>query len=245
MKVNLGQRVFSCSILLMMVYLLLLALLLNLGNWQLKRSKEKMLLLQQQQMQATTILNLQLTTEDNAQLFRYRPVTALGEYDVKHQFLLDNQIVKGKAGYFVLTPFKLQGGKKAVLVNRGWLPANPNRSILPVIDIKKTQTLISGKINHFPSVGIKLANVEIPTQTWPALVQVINSQVLAKKLGYPLFSFQVELDKQSPEGYGRQWQENTLMRPEQHVAYAMQWFGLALTLSILFFWQSIKKRTDD
>ncbi len=245
MQVTLGQRVFSCSLVLMISYLLLLVVLLNLGNWQLKRAEEKKILLQQQQIQASKRLNLQLATQDNAQLLRYRPMTARGEYDEAHQFLLDNQIVKGKAGYFVFTPFKLQGSKKAVLVNRGWLPANPDRNILPPLDMHKSLTFISGRINNFPSVGIKLADAEIPSATWPALVQVINPQILAKKLGYPLFSFQVELDKNNAEGYGRDWLENSLMLPEQHVAYAMQWFGLAITLSLLFFWQSIKKRTDD
>jgi len=167
-----------------------------------------------------------------------------GHYDQAHQFLIDNQINAGKAGYFVLTPFVLQGETKAVLINRGWVPLNQNRSILPDVQLKKEQTVVTGRINRFPSVGIKLAGAEIPSEGWPSVVQVVDSQVLAKKLAYSLFPFQLELDKDLPEGFKREWQTTTVMLPEQHTAYAMQWFALAFTLTILFIWYS-NKRNDE
>jgi surfeit locus 1 family protein len=54
--------------------------------------------------------------------------------------------------------------------------------------------------------------------------------------------FQIELDKNLADGFKREWQTATVMPPEQHIAYALQWFGLALTLTILFFWYSFKKQ---
>lgn len=245
MKLRLGRIVFSCPLFLLICYLLFMILLLNLGFWQLNRAEEKKVLLLQQQQQAKTVLNFSANTEDNPQWLKYKTVHVAGKYDTEHQFLLDNQIFQGKAGYFVLTPFILEGSQKAVLVNRGWLPANPDRKILPDVQMKTLQTSITGRMNTFPSIGIKLAGAEIPTDHWPALVQVVNSEILAKKLGYALFSFQVELDANQPEGYTRQWLTTTLMPPEQHFGYALQWFGLAATLTILFFWYSSKKTHHD
>jgi surfeit locus 1 family protein len=245
MKIIVGRRIFSCSIPLIIAYLLVLTLLICLGFWQLNRAKEKELLIAQQKQQSHTLLEFKHNSEDNPQLLRYKPITATGQYDTSKQFLIDNQIFQGKAGYFVLTPFVLEGGEKAILVNRGWVMANSNRSILPDVRMKIAPTVIKGRINHFPSVGIKLTGAEIPTNTSPAVVQVVDSQVLAKKLGYLLFSFQIELDANQPEGYTRQWLTTTLMPPEQHFGYAMQWFGLAATLTILFFWYSSKKHSDD
>jgi surfeit locus 1 family protein len=158
---------------------------------------------------------------------------------------LDNQIINGKAGYFVLTPFVLQGSTQAILVNRGWIVANPDRHILPDVRIKNIHATISGRINHFPSVGIKLTGAATPSQTSPAVLQIVDTQILAKKLAYPLFPFQMELAANMPDGYTRQWLTTTLMSPEQHFGYAVQWFGLAATLSILFFWYSSKKTHDD
>jgi surfeit locus 1 family protein len=223
-----------------------MALLLTLGNWQLNRAEEKrqLLALQAQQASSETI-HLSLASEDNAENLRYKNTQLTGHFDVNHQFLLDNQISAGKAGYFVLTPFWLGSTQKAVLINRGWLPSNPTRAILPDLTIiDKEQMTLTGRINHFPSVGIKLAGAEIPTNSWPSVVQVVDHSILSKKLGYPLFNFQIELDKNMPEGYKRDWQISTTISPEKHKAYAFQWLSLALTVTILFIWSCIKKQHD-
>lgn len=252
MTVRLGRVVFNCPLFLIIIYLLLVTLLLNLGCWQLKRVHEKQALIDKQtQSFHATPLRLTGYTVDSSDDFRYRKATVRGVYDVAHQFLLDNQILNGKVGYFVLTPFvlegshKLQHGAKAVLVNRGWVAADLDRRKLPDVMIKTAQTTLSGRINHFPSVGIKLAGAAIPTETSPQVVQLVDTNILAKKLGYGLFSFQLELDETSAEGYARQWSTTTLMPPQQHFGYAMQWFGLAAALTFLFFWYSSKKTDDD
>ncbi len=227
-----------------LAYLCLLPLLIALGIWQLGRSDEKSILLKQQQqiLASSEIIHLSTSLEDEGDALRYRKVQVTGYYDQAHQFLIDNQISAGKAGYFVLTPLVLQGETKAVLVNRGWIPLNQDRSVLPNILINNEQTIVTGRVNHFPSVGIKLAGAEIPTDGWPSVVQVVDPQVLAKKLAYPLFAFQIELDNDQADGFKREWQTTTIMLPEQHTAYAIQWFALAFTLTVLFFWYSFKKK---
>lgn len=225
-----------------LVYLCLLSVLLALGMWQLDRSEQKRAFLKlQEQAAATETLHLSADMETKTDLQRYRQVAVTGRYDVAHQFLIDNQINGGKAGYFVLTPLVLSGESKAVLVNRGWIPLNQDRSVLPDLQINNTEATITGRINDFPSVGIKLAGAEIPTEGWPSVVQVVDSNVLAKKLGYSLFQFQIELAKELPGGYKREWHTSTIMQPEQHTAYAIQWFALAITLTILFIWYGFKK----
>ena len=224
-----------------MVYSCLLPVLLALGMWQLDRSEQKRAFLKsQEQAIATEPLHLSAVIENNTEAQRYRKVVAIGRYDVAHQFLIDNQINNGKAGYFVLTPLILTGETTAVLVNRGWIPLSQDRSVLPDLQINQVSANITGRINNFPSVGIKLAGAEIPTSSWPSVVQVVNSDVLAKKLGYSLFQFQIELDKELPDGFKREWLASTIMLPEQHTAYAIQWFALALTLTILFIWYGFK-----
>ncbi len=225
-----------------LVYVVVVSLLIFLGTWQLHRAEEKRQLLNSQLASAESgTLLLTAKSEDNVELLRYKKVEVDGHYDVQHQFLIDNQISAGKAGYMVLTPFFLKGENQAVLVNRGWIPLTQDRSILPDVKIEVMQSVIKGRINSFPSVGVKLPGAELPTDSWPAVVQVVDSEILAKRLGYRLFHFQIELDKESPDGYKRDWQLSHIMPPEQHTAYAVQWFGLALTLSILFVVYSIKK----
>lgn len=229
-----------------MAYLCLLPLLIALGVWQLGRAEEKRLFLEQQEqgLASSEIIQLSSAVDGNADALRYKKVQAVGHYDQAHQFLIDNQISAGKAGYFVLTPFVLEGEAKAVLVNRGWVPLNQNRAVLPDLQIKEDQTVIRGRINRFPGVGIKLAGAEIPTKGWPSVLQVADSQVLARKLAYPLFPFQIELDEDQAEGFKREWKTTTIMLPEQHIAYAIQWFALAFTLTALFIWYSCKRNDE-
>ena len=187
-------RVMGFNWIVFAVYLLLMALLSSLGFWQLDRAEQKRWFLQQQQqgMQAAPV-NLN-QAESAKQIQRYQSVQVKGHYDAAHSFLVDNQIVGGRPGYFVMTPFILDQQASAVLVNRGWLPLSQNRQSLPDVEIEVNQPSleIRGRINDFPQVGIQLKGAEIPTETWPSVVQVLDNQILAAKLGYPLYPFQVE-----------------------------------------------------
>jgi surfeit locus 1 family protein len=228
-----------------LVYLILLPLLLGLGFWQLDRAEQKRALLEQQkQGLMAEVVHLSPDTEEPLSILKYKRTEVKGHYDTDHQFLLDNQISEGKAGYFVLTPFVLEGSDKAVLVNRGWIPSSPDRSRLPDIRIKQMPVVVKGRINGFPGVGIKLEGAETPAAGWPSTVQVVNPDILSGRLGYPLFRFQIELDKDQPEGYKREWRTAAVMPPAQHVAYATQWFALAFLLTMLFIWFSRLKHDE-
>lgn len=246
-RFNLAKIKFQFSLFPTLGFLLVLPLLISLGFWQLDRADEKNRLLTLQQHRGeddSVVINAE--SVDDPLAMRYRNITVSGQYDATQHILLDNRVVNGKPGYFVITPFRIQHSVKAVLVNRGWVPMNLDRTILPVLPKLNTQaTQISGRINTFPRVGIKLQGAEIPTATEPAVVQLIDAEVLSKQLGYPLFGFQVELDPDMPDGFLRHWQKATVMPPEKHVAYAVQWFALALTLTGIFFFYSRKKEEND
>jgi len=247
MKINLGRYILEVSIFPTIIFICLLILLISLGLWQLGRAEEKRVL---QELNNTPVneqpLSLSEKIPKNINRLRYRKVELSGNYDNDHQFLIDNQIVNGKPGFYVMTPLQLAGSDKAVLVNRGWVPLNKDRSILPDSTLLEAKEIsLTGRINKFPSVGLKLKGAEIPTEGWPSVVQVIDEDILSERLGYPLLDFQVELDPNIANGFHRQWRQTKLLTPEKHTAYAMQWFALAVTLCGLFFWYSSKKEINE
>ncbi len=226
----------------LVAYLCLLPLLLALGIWQLKRADEKRAILGlQQQQQSAESLALSAKSPDALDAYLYRPVQATGHYDSSHQFLLDNQVHQGKAGFFVLTPLLLKQEKKAVLVNRGWVALGKTRADLPDVSVPQHEITLSGRINRFPRVGLQLAGAKIATPGWPSVVQVVDKALLSKQLAYPVFSFQIELDATAAYGFTRAWQQAYVMTPEKHTGYAVQWFLLALTLTVLFIKYGIDK----
>ena len=241
MKLTIAKMELKFSTFSIVLYLVLVTLLVSLGFWQLDRAEQKKVFVRQQQLSVDKSL-LKLTEDVDLEGVRYRKTEITGRYDSSHQYLIDNQIVNGRAGYFVMTPFKIDGLNQSVLVNRGWVALNKDRRVLPDISIEMLNVTITGRINYFPVVGIRLAGAEIPTEGWPSVVQVVDSQVLSEKLGYALFPFQIELDKSMSDGYSRDWRKKSVMPPEKHVAYAVQWFGLALTLTVLFIGFSRKSK---
>jgi surfeit locus 1 family protein len=223
-------------------YLGFFTLFLSLGIWQVQRADDKQQFLDLEAQRVN--VSLQLTTEipDSSTQLRYKKATVTGHYDTTKQFLLDNQIDAGKAGYFVFTPFKLQNSNKVILVNRGWIPLIEPRATLPNVDFQaENETTLTGRINTFPSVGLKLEGANQPTKTNPAVVGFIDTPVLATLTGYELFDFQLELDANSPNGFKREWAAAKIMQPEQHLGYALQWFGLAFALTIIFIKYGLKK----
>lgn len=214
---------------------LLLCILLSLGFWQLRRAEQKQEYLDKQlsMTNASESSLAKFLHDSEASPERFMKVRVKGEYDDAHQFLLDNQTLEGKPGYLVLSPFFMENADKAVLVNRGWVALNPDRTILPDLSVKQLRQELRARVNHFPSVGLVLAGAEIPSPGWPSVVGVVNPKELEKRLGYPLYDFQLELNPDQIDGYQRKWQQTKLISPEKHRAYALQWFGLALTLCIL------------
>ena len=243
MKITSAGSRFNFSLIPLLLYLALVTLLISLGFWQLGRADEKKIFLTKQQLSADKeVISLKSIIGADLESLRYRKVEISGRYDEEHQFLIDNQIVNGQAGYFVMTPLLVDGLKSAILVNRGWVALNKDRRVLPDVSITHQKATILGRVNNFPVVGIKLAGAEIPTDGWPSVVQVVDSDVLAGRLGYSLVPFQVELNGEMNEGYHREWRKSAVMPPEKHIAYAVQWFGLAITLTILFIWFSTKSK---
>ena len=214
------------------------SLLIHLGLWQLERASEKRELIKLRlDREAEPTIRLEGDAEDLASL-EYRKVSVAGVYDSEHQFLLDNQVVSGRAGVHVLTPLRIQGKHQAVLVNRGWIPLTADRRIDTDISVNSSVVEIFGTVNHFPGVGYTIDGAEIPASGWPSLVEVIDTNVLSKTLGYPIYRYQVLLAKDSGLGFTRAWPKVYAMNPERHTAYAIQWFALASTLVAVYCWRN-------
>lgn len=240
-QIALAGKVMRFSIGGLSGYLILLTILCSLGNWQLRRAEQKRQFLEQQeQARETRVIDLNRQEPLDLKTLEYKTVSVNGEYDDAHQFLIDNRVQNGKVGYFVMTPFFIAGRDRAVLVNRGWIAMGQGRQEIPDISINHRNGTITGRVNHFPSVGLVLEGADVPSDSWPATVQVVDHEILAEKLDYSLLDFQIELDPAMQDGYRRDWQKVSIMPPEKHIAYAVQWFALALTLTVLFIGFSLK-----
>jgi surfeit locus 1 family protein len=228
--------------------LLMLALLVSAGFWQLRRAEVKRdVAIEQAYRSDKDALVLEPGVVDSATLegLRHRRASAAGRYRNDIQYLLDNRTHKQVAGYHVLTPFRLQGSDLHVLVNRGWLPVGPDRGRLPDIGVAEQALLEQGTIVAPPASGLTLGATGYDDAAWPRVVQNVDLTRIQEQLGSPLLPFVLRLSPASEHGYLRDWRVRTGLTPERHMGYAVQWFAMAVALVGLCIWAAVERAPEE
>ena len=169
---------------------------------------------------------------------RYRQVTATGHYDLEGQFVLLQQNYNGQAGVYLFAPLLLAGEDRALLVNRGWLPADQTEpadwSRYDVGDAGHHHwfyagqpetasgqyaqiTLTASPIRRRPGIGPlwRRFSSNIRMSFCLAICSLSRATRRQRHLPYPVAA-EVDLS----EG--------------NHQSYAYQWFAFALTLAIVY-----------
>jgi surfeit locus 1 family protein len=206
---------------------LLGALFAALGQWQLRRAGETRAVGAHFTAAAAEPV-LERAPDAATDELRFRRVRVRGSYVAEHQFLLDNRVRDGVAGYEVLTPLKLADDHRRLLVNRGWVRADLDRRVLPDVGVDGAAREIGGRIERLPRPGLRLGEGPADAASGPVAVVVYpTSQELGALLGEPLLDYQLLLDAAAPDGYVRDWRAPGLA-VERHLAYAGQWLLLAL-----------------
>lgn len=242
MVVRMGGVVFRPGLWPTVVTLVLLALLVTLGFWQLSRAEQKRELLA---AYGDLPLDAPVRLNEDFRLgpdWRFRRAQVRGRFDAEHQFLLDNRVHQGRVGYFVLTPLRLAQSDHAILVNRGWVPQGATREDLPALPLPDAAApvTLAGLIDFPPEHVFMLGEGEGRDPGWPKVLQRVRLPVQAEQLGVPLLPALLLLDPADPAGFVRDWHP-VVFGPERHVGYAVQWFALALVLAMLYLWVNIER----
>ena len=231
MAARLGNRRFKPGVWPTLVTLALVTLTCSLGSWQLDRAEEK----------AALYASFEAGIRDQGALpvdqlepgsRPFTPVTAYGRFDSQHQVLLDAMMHEGRTGYQVLTPL-LRDGQPAVLVNRGWIEAESNRGILPMLDVAEMERRVTGLAGHLPEPAMRLGRADPAASDWPRVALYPTREQVEEMLGYSVLDTLVYLDADEPDGFLRDWRPQ-LLSPEKHLGYAMQWFAMALALVVIY-----------
>lgn len=221
---------------------LLGALFVSLGLWQLGRAQDKRAL-QAAFEHAGAGMHLSLSADARApDTLETHSAEARGRYDAGRQILLDNQPRDRVPGYRVWTPLQLDGGGW-LIVDRGWVAADPDRRKLPVIAVGTAPRAVHGYWRPLPRPGLRLAaDACSPTpQAFPRVLSFPTREQLACVLGAPVADGVLLLDASLPDGFVREWALPNPVPPARHYAYAAQWFAFAATLLFLFVKFSLRR----
>jgi len=125
----------SWSIFKSLVAILLFVLCLWGAQWQYQRGvdrHERNALIKERITQQSIALDQIQNLSSTAQLYEWRIVRAVGEFDAEQQILLRNRYSEGKYGFEVLTLFRVTTGEK-FWVDRGWVQAGETALTKPTI----------------------------------------------------------------------------------------------------------------
>jgi len=238
-SIKIGSRIFAPRVFTTLLTVALIVLLVSLGRWQLRRADEKRVLFDS--FAAGTDAT-HLIDGSTPPLRRYQHIEASGHYDQKRQVLIDNMVNGERAGYFVITPFALAGGRW-ILVNRGWVPLGASRDERPAIPVGADTRRIRGRADHMPSPGIQMGTKAELAPPYPVVAAFPTRAEIARLLGESSWAPATDLvllDAGEPDGYVRNWTAPGFP-PIRHIGYAVQWFALALTLFIIYIVTNLRR----
>jgi surfeit locus 1 family protein len=237
---KIGSHTFAPRPFTTLLALVVFGCLLALGRWQLHRAAEKRVMFDEFASGAGAAVAIDSATP---RLPRYQEVEAQGHYDAARQILIDNMFdAQGHAGYFVITPFALGGGGW-VLVNRGWIPVGANRAERPDLRVAADERRLRGRTDVLPRPGIRMGEPAALAPPYPVVAAFPSLGDIGRLLHETAFAQATEvvlLDAAEPDGYGRSWAAPGFP-PLRHVAYAVQGFGLALALAVIYAVTNLKR----
>ena len=238
------------------VALLTLAATVSLGRWQLSRAAQK------EALQAEIDARKSLPPLDqeaflalgDAATAMHRPVRLHGLWLAPHTVYLDNRQMHGVPGFYVLTPFALEGTEQTVLIQRGWIQRNfTDRTKLEAIETPSGLVEVTARIAAPPAHLLELGKAEpaapaasaAAASAAAATPDAVGSSRIRQNLGLEAFRAEtglplridVSLQQTGPasEGLQREWPAPAL-GVEKHYGYAFQWFGLSALVVLLYVW---------
>jgi len=195
--------------------------------WQLDRAGQKREILRQlDEGMASAPVSLESLP---ASPQNYTQVIVEGRW-AEQVFLLDNRTRYGRVGYEVVGLIE-RTNDVPVLVNRGWIAAGNDRSVLPEIDISPGNHRVEGYLYRSTQKPIVFAEQQWSGK-WPERIQVIDFELMQQRLSGDLYPSVVRISPESPLAYQADWHVER-KGPGMHIGYAIQWTLISLLIVIM------------
>ena len=205
-----------------------LCILISLGTWQLHRLtwKEDLILMRQAELARPPI---SLKSPSTVKPEAFRRVELRGRFLHKKEILVGPISYYGRAGWHIVTPLQLVSGD-IVLVNRGWVPFAYKLDPYKAFANKNIDLNVVGvvgwprKVNYFDPLNVPERNQWFRIEP----IEMAKKLKLKAVTGYWISINKVKGKSSYPiGGVGIELPINN------HLQYALTWYGMALGLIIL------------
>lgn len=208
------------------------AFCIRMGIWQLDRLEQRRAFnTQVENMRAVKSLDLNQNLPADISAMEWRAVTVTGKYDFENQVALRNQYNGDQYGYHLITPLLFSGG--AVLVDRGWIPADGNAAPSDWNKYDEMgQVTVTGQIRlgqKKPAFG-GVADADTGhLDIWNNL----NVVRISEQSPYPILPVYMQPNKIENDSVPPiPFQPVVELTEGPHFGYALQWFAFATILFV-------------
>ena len=232
--------------------LVVVAIFVSLGNWQMRRLVWKEALIASAETRpAEPVADLPAADEwsglDIAAL-EFRRFRLAGRFDHGREAwvftsLSEQQGAEGGPGYWIVTPLVLEGGG-TVWVNRGFAPQGRHQAAARGETLSGEPRTIIGLLR--PDDTRSLFTPDDSPQTNVFYRRNIAVLSAAKGAAPPLAPFTIDLAASfTPPGGLPQAGETRIRFTSNHLSYALTWYGLALAAAGVFIAFVLKRLRSD
>ena len=209
---------------------------LALGNWQLGRAHEKAAMAQRVAVAGHEAPIGMTGSEVSADDVVWHRVEVRGRFDPRYAVLIDNRIIRGTAGYFVIMPLKIADSDRYVLVNRGWVAGTGSRTALPQISTPEQELRITGLATVPGKRYLELSSATMDGKVW----QNLTIERYRAAVPIALQPIVIQQANEMADGLVREWSAPDI-GIDKHYAYAFQWFVMAAAILIIYVVINVRK----
>jgi surfeit locus 1 family protein len=208
-----------------------LAALVALGTWQLHRLQWKQDLIDKLQTRSVGAAVAPPGAGADLAAFEFQRVGITGTFRHDKELYLIGRALSGTPGLHILTPLVPADGSKTVLVDRGWVPfEGRDPASRPAGQVAGAVT-VEGIVRLQKNKGWFVPDNDPVKNAW----YFVDVAAMAKAAGVDLRPgyYIVADDATLPGGFpkGGQWR---LDLRNDHLAYAITWYGLAIALLAIY-----------
>lgn len=211
-----------------------LALFVSLGLWQHGRAEFK-----RERIERWTLAQQAPAQPWRADSSHFRPVSVEGDV-LPMPYLLDNQIRDSRVGIEVFVPMRSDHG--VLLLALGWLPYPGGSRIPPTLpELPVGRVELHGIWSPPPAHGIRMGRGWSQVPDHPKLMPYFALDEIAADAELDLADGVLRVEPDPGVAYRRDWNPVDAMPPERHLAYAWQWWSLAVAIVGVFVFVHLRR----
>lgn len=220
--------------------LVVAAVCARLGFWQLDRLEQRQarnaaLEAAGEQPELVIETGMAGRLADDPEVYRNRRARLRGVYDGERQIVLRGRAHEGRPGVHLITPLRLAGEGRVVLVNRGWLPSPDGASLDSLPAPPRGERTVRGLLQEVPDAGDGGGrSVARASGTATETFRRLDRAMLASHLPYPVLSLYLQRLPVAGDDGPPHAVAMPALDGGPHLGYAVQWFSFAAIFVIGF-----------